>query len=303
MASRKRTRQHIEAEEEEAPEKTETSPHSTDADDAGSEVDDEATVTQPTPSSSKLAAQLARLEKLKSLRSQAQKLNHNEVKSEHRRSKDNPREAIRNEKKKKEAETLLVKQTADLAGQDYERLRSMEYTAEAVERYEKKQREKEKRIASGFTDYAQVAAKKYKKQIKDFKPNLALYAEKRAEETAVAVTGRVAGESSFYRGADSLAYAGTDSKPTRVAVERVIKDLDKQQEKREQFSRRRAYNEDDDVYVSYFVEIKLLIGLTGSASSSTYINERNMRFNKKIGRAYDKYTVEIKANFERGTAL
>ncbi|NXD32774.1 SYF2 factor, partial [Spelaeornis formosus] len=35
----------------------------------------------------------------------------------------------------------------------------------------------------------------------------------------------------------------------------------------------------------------------------TYINERNKVFNKKIARYFDKYTKEIRANFERGTAL
>ncbi|KAJ2157228.1 pre-mRNA-splicing factor SYF2 [Coemansia sp. RSA 552] len=35
----------------------------------------------------------------------------------------------------------------------------------------------------------------------------------------------------------------------------------------------------------------------------SYINEHNARFNRKINRAYDKYTKEIRDNFERGTAL
>lgn len=34
-----------------------------------------------------------------------------------------------------------------------------------------------------------------------------------------------------------------------------------------------------------------------------YINDRNKVFNKKVRRAYDKYTVEIRQNLERGTAL
>ena len=34
-----------------------------------------------------------------------------------------------------------------------------------------------------------------------------------------------------------------------------------------------------------------------------YINERNMKFNKKAARFYDKYTAEIKQNLERGTAV
>ena len=34
-----------------------------------------------------------------------------------------------------------------------------------------------------------------------------------------------------------------------------------------------------------------------------FINERNMRFNRKIDAAYGKYTTEIKQNLERGTAI
>ena len=35
----------------------------------------------------------------------------------------------------------------------------------------------------------------------------------------------------------------------------------------------------------------------------TYINDYNKRFNEKAKRFYDKYTTEIRENFERGTAL
>lgn len=52
--------------------------------------------------------------------------------------------------------------------------------------------------------------------------------------------------------------------------------------KREKYSRRRAYDEDEDI---------------------DYINERNMKFNKKLERFYGKYTTEIKQNLERGTAI
>ena len=33
------------------------------------------------------------------------------------------------------------------------------------------------------------------------------------------------------------------------------------------------------------------------------INDRNEAFNRKIKREFDKYTVEIRQNLERGTAL
>ena len=62
----------------------------------------------------------------------------------------------------------------------------------------------------------------------------------------------------------------------------VLNELDDAAAKRKNFSRRRAHNDDRDV---------------------DSINERNAVFNRKVGRAFDKYTVEIRQNLERGTAL
>ena len=59
-------------------------------------------------------------------------------------------------------------------------------------------------------------------------------------------------------------------------------DLEKQVEKRRGYSRRRAEKAGTDV---------------------DFINERNMRFNRKIDRAYGQFTTEIKQNLERGTAV
>lgn len=53
-------------------------------------------------------------------------------------------------------------------------------------------------------------------------------------------------------------------------------------EKRAKYSRRRPFDSEGDV---------------------DYINERNMKFNKKASRFYDPYTAEIKQNLERGTAV
>jgi pre-mRNA-splicing factor SYF2 len=53
-------------------------------------------------------------------------------------------------------------------------------------------------------------------------------------------------------------------------------------EKRGKYSRRRQFFDDADI---------------------DYINERNMKFNQKAARYYDKYTAEIKQNLERGTAV
>ena len=49
--------------------------------------------------------------------------------------------------------------------------------------------------------------------------------------------------------------------------------------------------------------LKKKIKLDDDSGDVSYVNQRNKRFNEKIGRNYDKYTNEIKQNLERGTAL
>lgn len=70
-------------------------------------------------------------------------------------------------------------------------------------------------------------------------------------------------------------------KPTPEALDRLVNGLskgDKQRMKR----RKQAGAEDQH---------------------ATYISDKNKQFNEKLGRQYDKYTKEIRDNFERGTAL
>lgn len=75
---------------------------------------------------------------------------------------------------------------------------------------------------------------------------------------------------------------GQSSNVSKAGMDRMVAELEEGAKRREKFSRRRAFNEDEDV---------------------SYINERNRIFNKKANRAYEAYTLEIKQNLERGTAL
>ncbi len=61
-----------------------------------------------------------------------------------------------------------------------------------------------------------------------------------------------------------------------------VNEIKGQEEVREKYSRRRTEYESTTV---------------------DHINAKNEVFNKKIKRAFDKYTVEIRQNLERGTAL
>ena len=78
-----------------------------------------------------------------------------------------------------------------------------------------------------------------------------------------------------------LSRQGGISKVSDAGLLRLTKDLE-DREKEKKHSRRRMHFEASDV---------------------DYINEDNAKFNKKIKRAYDKYTVEIRQNLERGTAI
>ncbi|XP_057966455.1 uncharacterized protein LOC131156633 [Malania oleifera] len=85
----------------------------------------------------------------------------------------------------------------------------------------------------------------------------------------------------FYREASSLQY-GKAPKISEDKIDMMVKELKDRDAKRNSFSRRRKFHEEKDI---------------------DSINDRNEHFNKKIERAFGKYTLEIKNNLERGTAL
>ncbi|XP_027775117.1 pre-mRNA-splicing factor syf2-like [Solanum pennellii] len=83
------------------------------------------------------------------------------------------------------------------------------------------------------------------------------------------------------RDASNIQY-GKAPKLSDDKIERMVKELKDRDEKHQSFSRRRKFHEEKDI---------------------DSINDRNEHFNKKIERAFGKYTLEIKNNLERGTAL
>eukprot|EP00475_Leptophrys_vorax_P038418 TRINITY_DN6775_c0_g2_i1.p1 TRINITY_DN6775_c0_g2~~TRINITY_DN6775_c0_g2_i1.p1 ORF type:complete len:239 (+),score=41.25 TRINITY_DN6775_c0_g2_i1:60-719(+) len=85
----------------------------------------------------------------------------------------------------------------------------------------------------------------------------------------------------FYRDGASLQYGKAPDIP-EANVDRMVAELTARGGARKEFSRRRRFHEEKDV---------------------DSINDRNEHFNRKIERAFGKYTVEIKNNLERGTAL
>ncbi|KAI8595426.1 SYF2 splicing factor-domain-containing protein [Dissophora ornata] len=227
-----------------------------------------------------------RMEKLKGLRQKlnaSKQANRADLMTEHQKSKVNRREESKKERALEDAEKLIAKRDAEEAGEDYERSQFWNYSAESVERWNEKQESKRVRMDNKFTDWDQVNHKKYLKQVGELKPNLAAYNAKKEAAMHTNEDGElvVASDSGFYRDANSVAFL-SDAKPDALAVDRLAADVAKQIDARTRFSKRRAHKEDEDV---------------------NYINDANQRFNQKISRFYDKYTKDIRDDFERGTAL
>ncbi|KAH9077759.1 SYF2-domain-containing protein [Lactarius deliciosus] len=193
---------------------------------------------------------------------------------------------------------------AEERGEDVERQKNWEWTIEENEEWEKKLARKARRADFEFHDDAHAARRKYKKDYleiynrqKETAMGLAPGTLSQNGSSSFSLTGfdpaqasgsqvgplsilkQLASES-LYRDANSLLYA--DNKPSDEAIDRVIGKINQDIDKRRKFSRKRPNEDSGDV---------------------TYINEKNRIFNKKIARYYDKYTAEIRASFERGTAL
>ena len=232
----------------------------------------------------KAARAEARREKLRELRlkmNTARKANHDGVRDETRAAHSGG-----NEHKRKHADYVRKKKDAEKAaleaGEDISKPEMYE-TAEVAEAKAKKQKKKDKNKASfGWEVFNQDNL------FKAYKKRTAAAGDVDKEDYSALKHSYAASGGNFYPSANEIAYghqstggAVSESIP-EANIQRMVNELDDAAAKRKNFSRRRAHNDDRDV---------------------DSINERNAVFNRKVGRAFDKYTVEIRQNLERGTAL
>ncbi|KAF9167941.1 hypothetical protein DFQ26_002395 [Actinomortierella ambigua] len=221
-----------------------------------------------------------RMERLKNIRqqmSQSRQANRADIISEHQRSKTSHKEDTKKERLRQEAEKMLDKQEMEEAGEDYERSQFWGYSVESVEKWNEKEEAKKERRNNEFIDWGHANHKKYIRQVSTMKPNLAAYNTKKEQ----AANQEDEEEAGFYRDANSVSFL-SDAKPEKGAVDRMAADVAKQIDLRSKRFKRKAHDEDADV---------------------NYINDANQRFNQKLSRYYDRFTKEIRDNFERGTAL
>ncbi|WVQ77326.1 hypothetical protein IAR50_007010 [Cryptococcus sp. DSM 104548] len=240
-----------------------------------------------------MADRLAKMKELRMKMSQTSQENRRDLVADHQKNKTTAKDLARLEKQRKLAQTLRLKADAEEAGEDVERKKNWEYSIEDDERWAKKEAEKEAKQDQHFHNAEDDAWKRYNRNIRGTKADLMAYERQKeaalglAPGTLVPIAGGSssgAGSSSaltksedLYRGADTLAYG--DNKPSEEAVDRVMAKINKDVGKK-----KRGKKDEED-------------------SEVDYINDRNRVFNKKISRYFDKYTKDIRANLERGTAL
>ncbi|KAI5928641.1 SYF2 splicing factor-domain-containing protein [Camillea tinctor] len=192
----------------------------------------------------------------------------------------------------------LLKAETEEGGEDFERKRAWDWTAEESEQWDRRVKKRAvHRDNNAFQDYRAESNKVYKRQLRDnLAPDLERYERDKmaAIERAAASGGleiietetgeliAVDKDGSFYSTAESTSFA--DNKPDRAAVDRLVGDLKKAEETRLRKRRERMAQNGDDADV-------------------TYINEKNKQFNQKLARFYNKYTAEIRDSFERGTMV
>ncbi|KAK3097930.1 hypothetical protein FSP39_014644 [Pinctada imbricata] len=215
-------------------------------------------------------AKFDRINRLRDLQlrmNEARKLNHQEVVEEDKRNKLPANFEQKRKRVEYEEEQDRKRKEAEDKGEDYDRVKLLEVGADEAERWEKKK--KKKNADPGFSDYESATQRQYQRLTKQMKPDHDNYKRQRDKMG-----------DDFYATGHTLGLS--QHKDTPEAVDKMVQDLEKQIEKREKYSRRRTFDEDADI---------------------DYINDRNMKFNKKLERFYGPYTAEIKQNLERGTAV
>lgn len=218
-------------------------------------------------STSSLNDRLQKFKELQFERKKSRKLNYEEVIEEDRRSKLPPNY----EKKNKWAQYIIEqdekKQEAAAKGEDYNRSKLLDITAEDASKWDRMK--KKKNPDAGFSNFEDAAIRQYERQTKKLKPDMEAYIKEKEKM----------GEA-FYPTVDTIIHGMQGD--SKESIDNMVEDLEKQIDRSSKFSRRRRYNDDADI---------------------NYINERNKNFNKKLERFYGKYTQEIKQNLERGTAV
>jgi pre-mRNA-splicing factor SYF2 len=250
------------------------------------------------PASGSAADRMARFKALKARQAASTKANAKEVQRESDRAKIDPELVKKLDRQNAIASHKLLKEDTEASGADFERKRAWDWTIEESEKWDQRlAKKKGNRENVAFSDYSTEAQKVYQRQMRDFKPDMEAYEKGKMDAIQIAArnggleiveteTGELIAvdkDGSFLSTADQP--QDFTAKPTKDALDRLVNDLKKAEEVR--MARRKQRNKEQ----------------LDENGDVTYINQKNKQFNEKLKRFYDKYTADIRENFERGTAI
>jgi pre-mRNA-splicing factor SYF2 len=242
---------------------------------------DEETTSTPAPANSaaaKAAERQARFKALQARQNASRKQNLKETQLESHRMSTDPNLLNALNRKHAIASHKLLKADTEAEGGDFERKRAWDWTVDESEKWDKRMNKKEKhRDDVAFKDYTQEARKVYKRQMRDFKPDVAAY-KKAKWEAMERAAGKGQLELQETETGDLIAFdtdgniwsmaeedAPRDNKPDKEAVDRLVADLKKAEENRLKKRRERnKANEDDGGDVTY---INVKVSMTTSPLS------------------------------------
>ncbi|KAG9205949.1 hypothetical protein B5807_09632 [Epicoccum nigrum] len=241
-----------------------------------------------------LAARMARFKSLQAAKESGRKATEREVRDAEDRS-----ERLAKLSKLADAHTKASYKLLKTDDPDFERKRNWDYTVEESESWDKRVAKKARaKDNNAFADYRGEANKVYKRQLGQMnKVDLAAYAEEKAtklqRQVQAGLLQLVETDAGEIYTVDTLGRINTpvqeeyahDHRPSKEAVDRLVGDIEKGEKARLEARRKRGIKDEQD---------------TGDV---TYINQKNKQFNDKLGRFYNRYTTEIRENFERGTAI
>ncbi|KAK8081841.1 Pre-mRNA-splicing factor syf-2 [Apiospora saccharicola] len=257
----------------------------------------DASSKNPEADANKAQDRMARFRALQARAKQSSDHNLAEATKESQRLASDPSALTTIHRKRDVAAHKLLKAETEEAGDDFERKRAWDWTAEESERWDKRVKKRAAaRDNNAFQDYRGESNKVYKRQLQNLAPDMERYERDKmaAIEKAAASGGldivetedgeliAVDKDGSFYSTADSTNFI--NNKPEKAAVDRLVDDLKRAEENRLKKRKERMAENGDDQDV-------------------TYINEKNKQFNQKLNRFYNKYTAEIRDSFERGTMI
>jgi len=242
------------------------------------QADQEAESTSaPTDSAAaKAAERQARFKALQARQNASRKQNLKESQLESHRMSTDPNLLNSLNRKHAIASHKLLKADTEAEGGDFERKRAWDWTVDESEKWDKRMNKKDKhRDDVEFKDYTQEARKVYKRQMRDFKPDVAAY-KKSKWEAMERAAGKGQLELQETETGDLIAFdtdgnvwsmaeddTPRDNKPDKEAVDRLVADLKKAEENRLKKRRERnKANEDDGGDVTYInVKVSTIVTL------------------------------------------